>query len=325
MTPAEMQKLLGFIPKQSRTNDQIDAHALAEGGMLRHHALAPAELAKGEMVCLFKAWSDPRVTADVGMVFNRFHQLTGSCVGAGGGNGIFSVIAVQRCIATAPTKAFVPWWPFNYGRSRLYMGDRGRGEGSLGSTFAKTIITDGMISASEPGLPKFSNADGLTLTSALEMAWSDGDSSLVMDFMDEAKPHPLGSAAIARNAQDLKTGIINGYPFTFACNNYIGKASIKGEGENACVVGYWDGRGGHQQSGHAYWNHPTLGPLFWIQNNWPGSTYPKDPAGGPVCGCWVTEAKVEVAFQLDAEVYILSHLNWFPAQPEVPEAFSWVF
>jgi hypothetical protein len=97
---------------------------------------------------------------------------------------------------------------------------------------------------------------------------------------------------------------------------------VKGSGTDAYVTGYWDGRGGHQQSVHAKWIHPNDGPLYWVQNNWPGNTYPKDPAGGPTCGCWVTEAKVQAAFRLDAEVFAISPVNWFPAEPGIVE--NWI-
>jgi hypothetical protein len=312
---------LGFIRKQDRTAAQHRAHARAEAAMPRHHALPVPALAAGQKVCLYDAWKDPRVVKDVGFVFPRFHQLTGSCVGAGGGQALFSLIAVQRCLSTDPTVAFLPFWPFDYGRCRFNEGDHGQGEGAMGSSFADTVVKEGVIAATgpnaDPNLPPFQDSDGLVLTNSLEMQWSDGGSQTVAAHLGSAKAHPVGAAAPCRGPADVKAAILNGYPVTFACNNYIGHASVQGSGADAAVVGYWDGSGGHQQSVHAVWENPTLGTLYWVQNNWPGSTYPADPAGGPVCGCWVKEEKVAAAFRLDAEVYALSHLSWFPAQPDV--------
>jgi hypothetical protein len=316
---------LGFIRKKDRTPEQHGAHARAESKMHKHLGLSVSMLAPGQKVMLTDAWKHAKVVADVGFVFPRFHQLTGSCVGAGGGQALFSLIAMQRLLAKDPTKAFLPFWPFDYGRCRYNEGDRGQGEGAMGSSFAETVAKEGVINATEQGLPAFQNSDGLVLTERLEMQWSDGASSVVTKYLGAAKVHPVGSAAVCRDVGDIRAAVLNGYPVTFACNNYIGHASVQGSGADACVVGYWDGSGGHQQSVHAYWEHPSLGPLYWAQNNWPGSTYPSDPAGGPVCGCWVTEAKVTAAFRLDAEVYALSHLNWFPAQPDVPAILTYLF
>ena len=314
---------LGFIRKMDRTEKHWDRHFKAEGRMV-NLSLPPVKLANGEAIRLFDAWKHPDVVKDVGFVFPRFHQLTGSCVGAGGGQALFSLIATQRLLAANPTKAFIPFWPYDYGKCRYEEGDHGQGEGAMGSSFAQSVSSDGVIDATSQGLPQFQNNDGLVLTENLEMQWSDGGSSTVTKWDSTAKVHPVGSAAPCKTVDDIANAISNGYPVTFACDNYIGKASVQGSGKDACVVGYWDGSGGHQQSIHAVWMNSTLGRLFWAQNNWPGDTYPQDPAGGPVCGCWVTESHVQSALNnLDAEVYALSHLVWFPAQPSVPDKLIW--
>lgn len=312
---------LGFITPADRTADQHAAHWRAVARMPKF-AIAGHIDAGPVKVLLTDAWKHPAVVADVGFVFPRFHQLTGSCVGAGGGQALFTLIAVQRLLAANPTKAFLPFWPFDYGRCRSNEGDRGQGEGAMGSSFADTIVKEGVIAATEAGLPAFQNSDGLVLTEQLEMTWSDGASATVTKWLPTAKVHPVGAAAPCNSPADIKAAILNGYPVTFACNNYIGKASVQGSGADAAVVGRWDGSGGHQQSVHGYWDNPTLGPLYWAQNNWPGSTYPADPAGGPVCGCWVKEADVAAALRLDSEVYALSHLSWFPAQPLLLQKWS---
>lgn len=307
---------LGFITKAERTPQQERAHERALA-MMPRLGLQPPPLKVGGRVCLFNAWRDPAVVADVGLTFNRFRQVTGSCVGAGGGNALFSLGAMQRLLSAGPTKALLPWWPFDYGKSRLRLGDHSPGEGSLGSTFAAAVRLDGVFDASQQGLPTFDASDGLALTRQQELAWSDGDSPTVSKWDSLARTHLVGATAEITDVVGVRAALLNGYPVTFACNNFIGSAHVQGSGADAAVVGSWDGRGGHQQSLHAVWDNPTLGPLYWAQNNWDGNTYPTDPAGGPVCGCWVTEAKVTEAFRLDAEVYAFSALNWFPAQPKV--------
>lgn len=305
---------LGWIPPSERTKDQHDAHHASVARMARF-AMRDRQLAKGDKIILSDFWTKPEVVQDTGVAFDRspFHQTTGSCVGAGGGNALYTLIAVQRCLSEGATVAFVPWWPFSYGRCRFNEGDRGQGEGAMGSSFADTIVKEGVLAATEKGLPQFQNDDGYTLSEHTELAWSDGGSRLVTDYLDEARPHPLGTAAELRSTNDIKNAIINGYPGPFACDRYIGEASVRGD----AVVGKWDSSGGHQQWFFGYWEHPDLGPLFAIGNNWHRDVYPKDPGGLPLVCCWVREADVAAAFRYQAEVYAFSHLNWFPAQPKI--------
>lgn len=305
---------LGFITPRERDARLVNAHEMAMAHMPRF-ALQPPTLPRGGKVALYEAWRDPLIVAEVGMIFPRFRQLTGSCVGVGGGCCLFTLAAIQRKFTLNPTQVFIPWWGHPYGKSRLLFGDRTPGEGSMGSTFAQACREYGVFDHKQADLPAFDTSDGLALTSSQERQWSDGDSPPGSKYDAIAKQHLVGSTAEVRDVAGVKAAILNGYPITWACNNFIGNAKVKGSGADAAVVGYWDGRGGHQQSVHGVWDNPTLGPLYWAQNTWGGSTYPTDPAGGPICGCWVEEAKVEAAFRLDAEVYAFSSLSWFPANP----------
>lgn len=313
----------GWVKPADRTLEQNVAHAAAMASMPRF-ALGAGDIPTGPLnIRLFMGWQHPDVISDTGITFDRFHQLTGSCVGAGGGNALYTLIAAQRLLTDGATKAFVPWWPHPYGLSRAIAGFRGRGEGSLGSAFFKALQQYGVPDAAEAvaqGIKGFSDGDGFTLTSQEEMDWSDGGSSLVRGFNDEALKRPLGSGVEVKDVVGIRAALSNGYPLTFACDRYIGSARVK----SGVLVGSWDSNGGHQQSLHAVWDHPDLGPLYWAQNNWPASVYPKDPAGGPTCGCWVTEANVGAALRYDSEVFALSHLDGgVVVQPKVPETFSW--
>src|SRR5437868_1450207 len=113
-----MSPPLGWVSPADRTATQDAVHAAAEAKMLPRMGLPVPTLQPGESVRLFDAWKHPDVVADIGFVFPRFHQLTGSCVGAGGGQALFTLGAVQRLLSDNPTKAFVPFWPYNYGKCR---------------------------------------------------------------------------------------------------------------------------------------------------------------------------------------------------------------
>src|ERR1043166_710104 len=102
---------LGFIRKKDRTLDQHIAHAEAQRTIrpLAHYGLPVPVLAPGQRVALYDLWKAPKVVSDVGFTFDRIHQLTGSCVWAGGTNALFSTIAAQRMVAQNPIKAFLPF------------------------------------------------------------------------------------------------------------------------------------------------------------------------------------------------------------------------
>lgn len=318
---------LGWIEPVNRTRQQEAAHtdAMNSGAFVRH-TLVARSLAPGQMILLTKYWSHPDVVADVGFVLTRWHQNTGSCVKAGAFNMAISSIAAQRIAADSPIKAFMPFLWHNYALSRHYMGDDGQGEGSMGSTMARSLHEDGIrdypVDRTDI-LPdyKYTIETGFEITSSEEMQWSSYRNPKVGQVASTTKANVFGKMTEATSVEDILALVQNGYACTFACNNYIGNARIMGSGADACVVGKWDTRGGHQQSILGVWNHPTLGMLYWAQNNWYADQYPKDPAGGPLCGCWVLEKDVIAAMRLDSEVFGFGLLNWFPAQPRI---LDWV-
>lgn len=313
---------LGWISPQDRTPDQHAAHADALAKMPRF-AMAPVTPAGPVKVMLTDFWEAADVKADIGRDFIGFHQLTGSCVGASEGNAVFTLGAVQRCIADAPTKAFIPWWLFPYGRTRYNEGDRGQGEGAVDSVMGQTLIKEGVFDINQPGLPTFNDDDGLYLTSKIELQWSDG-AKIDQKWRDLAKQFPLGGAAPLHTTEDIKTAILNGYPVLDGCNKYVGHGAIVGSGNTAYVQGHYDGNGGHSTCFLGYWDHPNDGPLFMYSNQWPTQTYPKDPAGAGRCCVWLKESEVAKLFRMggdNGETMALSHLTYFPAQPKILDWF----
>lgn len=321
----------GYIEPSQRTIQQANAHDEAMTGIktLVHYGLPMPAMAAGDKVRLFDLWNHPTILRGTkNKPFKRKWQKTGSCVDAGGFAALCSSIAGQAVAKSNTIEAFLPFTWHNYAMSRHYMGDDRQGEGSLGSTFAKSLTFDGVRDWPQDRtdvLPDYAEEDdAYGITSSQEMAWSSYRNPNIAPMLVLTKQHLIGSAAECKTVEDIRAAVLNGYGVTFACNNFIGNARIEGSGADACVIGYWDGRGGHQQSIHGVWEHPSLGPLYWAQNNWPGSTYPKDPAGGPTCGCWVREQKVKDALRLDSEVYALSAINWLPTKPEIMEVTSWL-
>lgn len=234
--------LLGFITKDKRTQAQHDAHDRALKSFPKFAIPGWKEPNGPVKVLLTDLWKDPLVVADIGYEFTGYHQLTGSCVGVSTGNAVFTLGAVQRKLATNPTKAFIPWWPFDYGVCRYNEGDRGQGEGAIDSVMAQTLIKDGVVPYSlVANLPTFDKSDGLTLTSKQEMTYSDGAYSGNTALKDTAKKFPVGSAGVLNSTADIKAAILNGYPVLDGCDQYIGNGSLQGD----IALGSYDGNGGH--------------------------------------------------------------------------------
>jgi hypothetical protein len=288
-------------------------------------ALAPLTVPVGTKVLLTDYWRKSEVVQDTGIEFTGYHQITGACVGASAGNAVNTLNMVQRMIADNPTKAFIAWWPYAYGRSRLFSGMPDPGEGSFDSVMGKVLRDEGVFSIEEEGqLPEFSTTDGFMLTQSIELAWSDGDSHLVESCKPTACRHPVGGVASLYSAEDVKNAILNGYPVLEGCRKYVSTASIRQAGSDSYVRGTWDGNGGHSTCILGFWSHPRDGPLYLYSNQWPASTYPEDPAGGGRCCCWINERDMESLFQLgggNGETMALSHLSYFPAQAD--KILSW--
>jgi hypothetical protein len=260
---------------------------------------------------------DFEVASDHSFIANGL--VVHNCVGASAGNAVATLAAIQRCLSQGATKAMVPWWPYNYGRTRYEEGDRGQGEGAVDSVMGK-VLAKGVFEITQPGLPKFSTDDGLYLTSKLEMQWSDG-AKINPQWAGIAAQFPVGTVAPVESAEEVKQAIINGYPILYGCSMFVGHGGVKGSGTDAYVRGKYDGRGGHSTCFLGYWDHPNDGPIYLYSNQWPTSTYPKDPAGGGRCTVWIPESEVNNVFSRyggrNGEAMALSHLNFFPAQPEV--------
>ena len=312
--------LLGFIRQQDRSPVQQLAHAQAIASFPRFALSGPNWTPNaGVKIILPKAFEAPEVIADIGMVFNGFRQLTGSCVGVSEGNGIATTGAVQRLIADNPTKAFIPWWPFPYGRTRFNEGDVGPGEGAIDSVMGQTLVKEGCFAITEaPGLPTFNTSDGLAITAKQELQYSDGASQVNTKYMSLAKQHPLGGIGVCNSTQDVWDAITNGYFVLDGCDNYIGNGSI----QNGVCIGQYDGQGGHSTGYCGVWDHSVLGRLFLYWNQWAGDTYPEDGSGKPRCSVWVKENIVARLFQTGGgggETMALSHLTYFPAQPKMQD------
>jgi len=313
----------GWTNPLNGSTDEKQAHAAALATFVKLPAFGnAADVDRPKKVVLNAVWNHLEVVKALGFKFPRIVQRTGSCVWAGAMQAFFTRAALDAVILKQPERIGIPFGLNNYARSRRRAGMIFPGSGSLGSTMAASLAEDGVVFAdSLPGLPQWTNDDGIVYGGPTELKWSI-TAPIPAELDSLAKTHLITGVAEIKSVQQLIDAVqVAKCPVTFACSRYINNGTLKGSGTDAVVVGDFDSHGGHQTSVHGYWEHPTLGPLLKYQNNWPSSVYPTDPdtENGTPCAVWVpADSFAKIIDSGDAEAYALGGYQGFEAQ-----TFSW--
>lgn len=310
----------GWIPPENRTEAEHAAAHDAVASMPRFAIDGKSVAADEKKVCLFELWKHPDVVQANGSEFTGVHQITGSCVGAGGGNCWMTLACIEAVRLGDPELPKMPFWLLPYGRSRFYLGDRGPGEGSTGSTFAKAAREDGVIPADAPGLPTWTRDDGWTWGRAVEMKFSDGDNPETMALLPTSRLHLVKTTAQCKSGDDAREAVKGFFPLTAASMYAHDGGKVQGSGANACLLARRSGSWSHQMSILAWWDHPQFGELFYLMNQWGLGAHGTCPTGAPRGGVWITKADVD--FICRDEVFAFSQFAGFPA-PVKP--LPWVF
>lgn len=300
----------GWIPFEDRTREQAYAAAAAKAEMPKFQIVGRSNYGEGRAF-LFDLWTHPQTVEALGFAYPGNHQLTGSCVGAGGGNALFTLIAGDAISRGEPEEIVVPFWLLPYGRSRFYMGDRNPGEGSMGGTFAKAVREDGTLNAKNEIFPRFKNTDGLIWGESVEMAWSDGDAKQTLDLLESSRKHVVRTTAECSSADDVREAIVNGYPCT-AASDWGGRMKCRVQGTPEVLLNDRVTDWAHQMSVQGWWDHPSLGEIFWIQNQWGLEVHGRDPAGGPGGGFWILKKDMDSICR--SEVFAFSGFDGFPSR-----------
>lgn len=296
----------GWIPESMMTAGQRATHGLLVGAMPAFTIMGSYRV-ESRKIALY----DARRKISGGDT-PYIKQLTGSCVGAGGGNAILTLRDVEIAIKNENERPGQIFWPYTYGESRQIAGLNGRGEGSFGSAWAKAVTTKGVVPAENTGVPQYSVDRGwLILSQSIEMEWSDGQKD-PQKYDAFAKQHLVQTAAPCRSPEDIAAAIQNGYPCTIAC--MFGTRGPKIQGTPQVAVAEWDDQWAHQQSIDGWWDHPQLGELFHIMNQW-GDVHGQQPDGAPLGGYWIHKATMgRICQDRQSEIYALSGFNGFPGR-----------
>ncbi len=230
----------GWVPFQLRSEEMAQASAKFE-------SIIPDLKISGSWTMdqrRYTLWKAYKLLTGKFLPYN--HQLTGSCVGAGGGNMAKTLLSIQALLGLAEYREL--FWLFTYGKSRQRYGSRGPGEGSTGSSYANAATQDGYIAFDEDsslGSPTFDNGGWLTLTSQLEYKWSDG-ARAPDAVVSLGKTHIIKSSARCRSSADVLAAHVNGYPVTEASNFGLANMIPSPQGSPSVRLGRWDGSWSHQ-------------------------------------------------------------------------------
>lgn len=315
----DMSNLLGWIEPDARTNEQTNIHDEIMSTLPKLSFAGASPPPVGTVKLLTDLWKHPRVVSLLGQPFTGIHQLTGSCVWAGGQNVGFTRCCVDVLINDEFEELIYPFMLGNYGQSRLLGGMRGKGEGSFGSTFAKSCGKDGSPNNKINGIPNFTGIDnGYYYSTGIEYAWSDGTNVPNSQVMTEGRNH-LDKVVELDSADAVREMLLANNPVTNAYGQYIGSnVRTVGSGNEQIVVGTYNTSGGHQTSylGYAHLSH---GEYFLYMNQWPRSYYPIPGLGAPIGAIWTPKSEVEkVCKSGDGEVFA-----WLDKNGYVPPTFSY--
>lgn len=257
-------------------------------------------------------------------VFPGFHQLTGSCVGTGAGNDATIAAAVEVAWKGDPELPVVFFWPYHYARGRFRGGMTRPGAGSFSEAQVEAFLEDGTIRADIDGIPVFKDGgDGLVMPGGgrQEMEWSDGDASNIMTLLETGRENRFKTSSVIRSWDDARDCIRDAkMPFLF-CGSLGGIMECPIKGNPPCLLNRRGPRPWmHNQTGMAWWDHPELGELLGVWNQWGLKAHGgPDPGGLPWGASWYTRQDAEYQIRQGSCIVVSS----FDGHPALDLDFDW--
>lgn len=247
-------------------------------------------------------------------------QFSGSCVGVGSGDDICIAAAVEVAYKGDPELPVIFFWPYHYARGRFRGGMTSPGDGSYSEAQVEAIMEDGTYLATGEDIPLLKdNGDGLVLSNDREeISWSDGDAANIMRLVDTGRKHRFRSSAVIRNLDDARACIRDAKTPFLWCGSWGGMMKCPVVGNPPCLLNKKQGVWQHNETAMAWWDHPELGELFGIKNQW-GNAHGIDPAGLPVGAYWVKAGDMEYQLRQGSCIVVSA----FDGHPALDINFDW--
>lgn len=262
----------------------------------------------------YDVW-DIEVEHDHTFIANGF--VVHNCVGAGGARA-YTLAQVGDVVNRGDQEAIKIPFPYaTYGVGREISGARGTGEGSFGGAQAEAIRTFGMVpfDFENGAIPRPTIKDGwATWKSAEEIKWSHPSAWPVKrsTLEPDAQKFLIQDVTQVGSVDELVQGLAQGFSGTMAC-----MFGTKPRVEKDVLLGRWNDQWAHQQCVAGYWQHPSLGLLFIIDNQW-NDVHGHCPTLyelGVTGSYWILESDMKkIIKSQDGEVYLHSNTKGFPLQ-----------
>lgn len=203
-----------------------------------------------------------------GTVLPRINQVTGSCVGASGGNVDIQAAFADRYFRGDNDQVKLPFFLGSYGVSRKLANMRGKGSGSYGAALAKAKSAEhfGHLPIDHPKVPQ-PTVDGIWVKydRRTELDWSYSPQWPVPYDELHADADDFAHKSITRinSAEEAVIAHAQGYPQTLAS-----MFGTRPRVEKGVLLGRWNLSWSHQMGSDGFYYHPELGLLFKINNQW---------------------------------------------------------
>lgn len=310
--------------------------AYAQGIIRDHDANEDVPEIKGPKVMLSEAVKE---------VFGTFianWQLTGSCVNGGGFTTTTTRIAMEILKGIRSEGALLPFTLIAYGQARG--SGRSEGSGASATEFAAKLKEVGAPPFGTPGLPaplmlnvkNRTDAKVVVFTEATaqQLRTLDSDDRRLtgvelrfsasgnhkQEWLDVAKKFNFQYVR-CRSAEEVKRELRRGRPITCA-GMWGGKTQgLQYVGEPRVLMNTHSSSWSHQQSIPGFWEHPTLGDIFFWLNQWFGidqngmavPVHGEVTNGEPPGGYWTASKDVDWQINNDGEVYAIYDHSGFDA------------
>ncbi len=240
-------------------------------------------------------------------------QQTGSCVGAGGAKAFLDATIGDIAVRGDREEIKNLFWLATYGVGRDLGGMRRKGEGSFGGAQARAMNEFGMLPLDFPGLPQPKFKDGwMYFTEAEEFAWSHPSAWPIprSTLEPEAKKNRVETKARITSTDEAASAKAQGYGITLASS--FGSRNMRVV--DGFLMADWNGTWQHQMSCNGYHTHPSLGRIWWIQNQWFKTAHPSCPfmsAKNLFGGFWVVDSLFGKIIK-NGDVNAISSTTGFP-------------